>query len=171
MGYAPFMLRNAIARLQETHLATRLDRWMTGATIALLVAVGFLVGRWTSRTSNATPIVFQEAPGGSSAASPEELQALVAGAAATASPVPPEAPLRQDFAGQASPGARQPTPASRPLEKPAGAYVASASGTKYYFQVCPEVKRIKEENLVWFDSEEEAKESGYEPSQCVLRKK
>lgn len=51
----------------------------------------------------------------------------------------------------------------------AGRIVASKSGTKYYFESCSEVGRIKKENLVYFSSEAEAKANGYEASSCVLK--
>lgn len=153
------MFRNAIDRLKETHLATRLDRWMTGAIVVLLVALGFVGGRWTSLTNATMPIVFQEAPDGSSVASPEDLRALVAGTETKASPSP-------------KPAAPAPTPRAAAKSRPAseGAYVASANGTKYYHPDCAEVRRIKEENKIWFDSAEEAKDSGYEPSVCVQKR-
>ena len=44
-------------------------------------------------------------------------------------------------------------------------FVASKSGTRYYFPWCGGVSRIKEENKVWFASEEEARKSGYTPAQ------
>lgn len=50
-------------------------------------------------------------------------------------------------------------------EMPAGGeVVASKSGTKYYFPWCGTVKRIKEENKVWFASREAAEAAGYEPA-------
>ena len=148
------MFRNAIDRLKETHLATRLDRWMTGTIAVLLLALGFVSGRWTSLTSNATPIVFQEAPGGSSAATPEELRALVAG----------------EQTPKATPKASKKEAGSTPA-KEQGSFVASVNGKKYYHPDCVEVRRIKEENKIWFDSAEEAKDSGYEPSACVQKRK
>jgi len=45
-----------------------------------------------------------------------------------------------------------------------GQYVASKTGTKYYFPWCGTAKRIKEENRVWFGSKEEAEAKGYEPA-------
>lgn len=43
-------------------------------------------------------------------------------------------------------------------------FVASKSGTKYYFPWCGTVSRIKEENKIWFASEAEAQKAGYTPA-------
>lgn len=52
-----------------------------------------------------------------------------------------------------------------PDSMPAGGeVVASKSGTKYYFPWCGTVKRIKEENKVWFPNREAAEAAGYEPA-------
>ncbi len=45
-----------------------------------------------------------------------------------------------------------------------GKYVASKSGTKYYLPSCSGVKRIKEENKVWFASVEDAQAAGLSPA-------
>jgi hypothetical protein len=45
-----------------------------------------------------------------------------------------------------------------------GQYVASKTGTKYYLPWCGSVKRIKDENKVWFASKTEAEAAGYEPA-------
>lgn len=167
VGYAPKMFRNAIARLKETHLATKPDRWMTGGIAVLLVLLGFLIGRWSSVTSASTPMVFQEAPyGGSSVASPEELRALVAGATDATAPGSTSEPAVR---GATTTTAQQPPNAPPTSGTPAGAFVASANGAKYYLPSCPEVKRINEDNKLWFDSAEEARESGYEPSVCLTK--
>lgn len=50
---------------------------------------------------------------------------------------------------------------------PSTAIIASSKGTKYYFADCSEAKKIKTENVVHFSSEAEAKQAGYQPSQCV----
>jgi hypothetical protein len=48
-----------------------------------------------------------------------------------------------------------------------GKFVASINGVKYYPAGCKTANRIKEENRMWFASEEEAKGMGYERStQC-----
>ncbi|TSC73118.1 MAG: hypothetical protein G01um101438_141 [Parcubacteria group bacterium Gr01-1014_38] len=154
-------------RLTENLFARRADRWITGAIAVLLVALGFIAGRWTSRESNATPIVFQEAPEGAPAeVTEEDLDALVAGA-------------ETEVSRAASARGREPSSAAKESEESSaepseasslGAFVASVNGKKYYFPDCAGVKRIKEENLIWFDSEEEAAESGYEPSACNLKR-
>lgn len=180
-------------RLTEQLLARRVDRWITGTLAALLVVLGFLAGRWTALTNRATPIVFQEAPGqASSDASPEELRALaaesresgsgsrVAGKTTEKTSTPqvtrePEArPVPRSPEGGV--GATKPdlSPEARRAKweaRSAGAFVASAKGEKYYHPDCPEVRRIKEENLVWFETEEEARSSGYDPSACVEKRR
>jgi len=50
------------------------------------------------------------------------------------------------------------------VNAPSGKFVASKSGTKYYLPTCSGVKRIKEENKVYFDSIEEAEAEGLEPA-------
>jgi hypothetical protein len=42
-----------------------------------------------------------------------------------------------------------------------GAVFASKNGTTYYFESCGSSSRIKEENKVWFDTENRAQEAGY----------
>jgi hypothetical protein len=42
-----------------------------------------------------------------------------------------------------------------------GKYVASKNGKLYYTSNCTGVKRIKEENKVWFDTQEEAEKAGF----------
>ena len=49
-----------------------------------------------------------------------------------------------------------------------GKVVASKNGTKYYLPNCSSVKRIKEENKIWFASIEEAKQAGYSPAANCL---
>ena len=45
-----------------------------------------------------------------------------------------------------------------------GNFVASINGKSYYPKDCPSAKRIKEENIIWFDSAEEAEADGYAPA-------
>ena len=53
------------------------------------------------------------------------------------------------------------TPAPAPVH---GMYVGAISGTAYYLPWCGGVKRIKEENKVWFASKKEAEAKGYRPA-------
>ena len=45
-----------------------------------------------------------------------------------------------------------------------GSIVVSKNGTKYHFPWCSGAKRIKEENKIWFNNEQEAREAGYTPA-------
>lgn len=54
--------------------------------------------------------------------------------------------------------------ATAPPAPQARTYVASKSGTRYYLPTCSGVKRIKEENKIWFASKEMAEAEGYEPA-------
>ncbi|MCR4283830.1 MAG: hypothetical protein NUV64_00725 [Parcubacteria group bacterium] len=45
-----------------------------------------------------------------------------------------------------------------------GVIVASKNGTKYHFPWCSGALRIKDENKIWFESEDEAKKAGYGPA-------
>jgi hypothetical protein len=49
-------------------------------------------------------------------------------------------------------------------KKSSGAFVASKNGTKYYPLNCSGVKRIKEENKVFFTTAKEAESAGYGPA-------
>ncbi len=45
-----------------------------------------------------------------------------------------------------------------------GSFVASKSGSVYYAVWCSGVSRIREENKIWFQTKEEAKNRGYRPA-------
>lgn len=47
-----------------------------------------------------------------------------------------------------------------------GAYMGSKNGTKYYAPDCPAAKRIKPENVVWFQTAEDASLQGYTAASC-----
>ena len=44
-------------------------------------------------------------------------------------------------------------------------FMASINGTAYYPKGCPSASRIKEENIIWFSTREEAEAQGYKPAQ------
>lgn len=47
-----------------------------------------------------------------------------------------------------------------------GKWVGSKNGTKYYTPGCPGAARIKAENYVWFDSQDDATVQGYSRGSC-----
>ena len=53
------------------------------------------------------------------------------------------------------------------LQNKTGMFVASKNSKIYHLPSCPYVKRIKEENKIWFKSAREAREKGYSPHSCV----
>lgn len=56
------------------------------------------------------------------------------------------------------------TPLGNSIPKSNGKIVASKSGTKYHFPWCSGALRIKDDNKIWFFSEDEAKKAGYTPA-------
>ena len=62
---------------------------------------------------------------------------------------------------------RQPTVSNTTMPAPTehnGEVVAAKSGHTYYFQSCGTVKRIKEENKIYFKTRAEAERAGYTPA-------
>lgn len=129
---------NGIRRL----FATRADRIVTVVTAVLLVALGYVAGLWTTEARRDIPIVFQPVGDNGDLFSAEDLEKLT------------EA------------GRSQERPASSTTARE-GEFVASVNGSKYYAASCSEVRRIREENRIWFATEQEARDAGYEPSACL----
>ncbi|MFT5281138.1 MAG: DNA/RNA endonuclease YhcR with UshA esterase domain [Flavobacteriaceae bacterium] len=50
----------------------------------------------------------------------------------------------------------------------AGRMVASKSGKKYYSEYCDSVSNIKKENIIYFNTEEDAQSAGYEKTASCL---
>ena len=50
------------------------------------------------------------------------------------------------------------------LDSARGNFVASRNGSSYHLLSCPGAKQIKEENKIWFQTEEEARKAGYKPA-------
>ncbi len=57
-----------------------------------------------------------------------------------------------------------PSPTTPTNSDARGMYVGARSGTTYYLPWCSGVKRIREENKVWFATKEAAIAKGYKPS-------
>ncbi len=47
-----------------------------------------------------------------------------------------------------------------------GTYAGSKNGTKYYTPGCAGLDRIKPENIIWFQSQQDAELQGYTPASC-----
>lgn len=63
--------------------------------------------------------------------------------------------------GISDPASKLPTQESMLIK---GVFVGSRSGKVYYLPSCAGVKRIHDENKVWFSSKEDAEAKGYRPS-------
>jgi len=48
-------------------------------------------------------------------------------------------------------------------------YVASINGKLYYSHQCKQAQAIKDKYLIWLRGREEAEESGYKPSSCLIK--
>src|SRR3989338_8338108 len=49
-------------------------------------------------------------------------------------------------------------------ERSGGRFLASKNGSTYYLHECSGARRIGEANKVWFDTEQQARNSGYRPA-------
>jgi len=131
----------------------REDKVFMWVLCVFLMILGYLVGYWSSETRKASPIVFQGTSAVPTVLSDADIAILTDAIKAT-----PTANVVPRVAGETT-------------ETTNSQYVASINGTKYYFTSCSEVKRIKEENQVFFKTEQEAIDAGYEPSVCVTKGK
>lgn len=53
-------------------------------------------------------------------------------------------------------------------EKKQGMFVGSIKSNKYHLPDCSWAKRIKPENIIWFESVEDAEAKGYVPASCCV---
>lgn len=138
--------------------AKRGDKVFMWVLCVFLVILGFLVGYWSSESQKSAPIVFQGTNAVPTVLSDADITLLTSATKAT-----PVASTLPRVAGETTNNTTNSTTTGN------GQYAASINGTKYYFTSCAEVKRIKEENLVFFKTEQEAIDAGYEPSVCVTK--
>ena len=136
--------------------AKREDRVFMWVLSIFLVILGYLVGYWSSETQKASPIVFQGTNATPTVLSDTDIAVLTDAVKPT--------PVAKNVASAQN---TNPAPVSVSTNSE---FVASINGTKYYFTSCSEVKRIKEENQVFFKTEQEAIDAGYEASACVMKK-
>ncbi len=115
-----------------------LDNDIFVVIIIILVAfASFGMGRLSAQTQEKTPIVFSE----KMPASLEKLES-----------------------SYSSPELTSAVANSFDSSSKSGSIVVSKNGTKYHFPWCSGAKRIKEENEIWFNNEQEAREAGYTPA-------
>lgn len=133
--------------------AKREDKVFMWILCVLLLVLGYMVGYWSSETKKAVPIVFQGTGAVPTVLSDADIAVLSDAVKPT--------PVSKNYADQTNTTITVST---------ANEYVASLNGTKYYLTSCAEVKRIKEENQVFFKTEQEAIDAGYEPAACLTKK-
>jgi hypothetical protein len=135
----------------------------------LLFAAGWQAGRVMSPYYAASPIVFQEAPdmpAGANTGSTESLIALQeAGEQQKGT-----APAQVAAATIISPANSAGEPTQPVGESEQKLYAGSKNSNLYHHKDCPDWKRIKEENLVWWPTKEAAEAAGYTSSKCTQGK-
>ena len=115
-----------------------LDNDIFVVIIIILVAfASFGIGRLSVQTQEKIPIIFQE-----------KLPVSLEKVESSYSP--------QELTGAVSP--------SLDSSSKTGSIVVSKNGTKYHFPWCSGAQNIKEENEIWFNNEQEAREAGYTPA-------
>lgn len=120
-----------------------------------LVFLGYMIGYWSSETKKSAPIIFQGPGAVPTILSDSDIAVLTD----AVKPTPVSTTIGATVQNSAS-----------SLSTTSSNYVASLNGTKYYLTTCSEVKRIKEENQVFFKTEQEAIDAGYEPAACLTKK-
>jgi len=137
----------------QRNTATKEDRLFTGILSGLMLLIGLSIGYWVSETKKASPIVFEGEGALPQVLSDSDIAKLTTATQSTES-------TQNKITKTTSPTTQSTLSDS---------FVAALTGTKYYFASCSEVKRIKEENRIFFSSEQEAIDAGYEASSCVLK--
>jgi hypothetical protein len=123
-------------------------------TGSLCLGLGLLVQKQNAQPKD--PLWIEQLP---AAALPGSISSIVNGGLPEAAP--PKA--AQNTATKTTNPSTQPAAAAAAVHT-GGTYVASKTGTKYYIPSCATVKRIKDENKVWFTTKAEAEASGYQPA-------
>lgn len=136
----------------QRNTSTKEDRIFVGILSGLMLLIGLFVGYWVSETKKASPIIFEGGNVSPQVLSDSDIAKLTTAVQLTENPQKTTSPQITTTSSNTSDN-----------------FVAALSGTKYYFANCSEVKRIKEENRIFFNSEQEAIDAGYEASSCVLK--
>lgn len=138
--------------------------------VALLIfAGGWQLGKIMSPYYAANSIVFEDSECPNAGGNQEELinlqqQAMKTPAGKTLG-VEGETPSVEE-AGAKETSTTKPAIAGTTQKK----FVGSVNSNLFHDPTCSSSKRIKEENKIWFRSQEEAKAAGYGPSKCTQQK-
>jgi len=128
----------------QKKLATREEKITNISAAILLIVLGFFGGYWIASVKREVPIVFQSQNESQKILNEQDLNRLLS------SPSPSLA-VETSNVGQTS-----------------GKFAASINGKKYYAEFCrSEISRIKQSNLIWFQSEAEAIKAGYSAAACM----
>jgi len=142
-------------------LGSHSDKIFLCCLSGLLFIFGYLVGYFAAETNKPIPIVFEGNSVRPQILSESDIEKLNSLAQATT----PESSSPQ-VAGEKT----ENLPAAiTQTSTDTASFVASVSGGKYYFLTCSEVKRIKEENKIFFKTEQEAIDAGYSVSSCIQK--
>ena len=152
--------------------------------LALFLAVLLLTG-CTAKTAKREPdkerepetIAVPDAKVGSSPEAPEPAEPILQETAQTsfgdstasdidpaapAAPIEASEPTEQPVSEAVAPPDTEPVPETT-SQKSSGSYVGSVDSDKYHNPSCRFAKEILPENEIWFDSAEDAQNSGYSP--------
>jgi hypothetical protein len=130
----------------------------------LILAIGWQLGRITSPYYAAHPIIFNESPiADENNGSLESLIELREEVEQLRNPS-----TEKDSAGtvQAATSTATPSPAP-PTASQEKVFAGSRNSNLYHHISCSAWQRIKEENIIWWSTREQAEAAGYSPSKCT----
>lgn len=130
-----YMLTDFLRRVNAFLAANRNDLGIA-ALVFLVGMIGFGLGRLSRSWPSAYPLVIENASGDATTADTKGTAAI----------------------GQVL----RKIPASADASN--GTYVASKNGSAFHLPSCSGAKRIKDENRIWFQTEEDAMRAGYKPA-------
>jgi len=143
---------------------SRSDKIFLCCLSGLLLVLGYLIGYWTAEIKRPIPIVFEGNNARPQILSESDIEKL--NSLAQAEQVNTQNSPTTKVAGEATVKA---STATTQDTANIASFVASVGGGKYYFLTCSEIKRIKEENKIFFKTEQEAIDAGYSASSCILK--
>lgn len=145
------------------YFSSRSDKIFLCFLSVLLLVLGYFIGYFAAETKKPTPIVFEGNDTRPQILSESDIEKLNSLAQVDTQNV-----LSPEIAGKQT---EKLAAATVQASTNTGSFVASVNGGKYYFLTCAEINRIKEENKIFFKTEQEAIDAGYAASSCVQKNK